>query len=495
MPPKAIFAQATLAYWVDVAIKLQEDYGWDICYFIGRNQQEKVLKSFPHAVFHSKAEIRRNLIPNGCEAVMPSPLDKPLLSSLSDHESIFLKMMDRQNYNGALTYFERISWYHSQIMYWKSVLEHFRPDVVVYRVTPHVSYDYALYALCRIMNIQTIMFERTSLPGFVYPIRSFEEGSENIQRAYIEALKRGNHQEASLTPETESHLEKLSKTYADAMPYYLKHKLSHYKKSGDVGGTVSILFRVAKDFTKAFLHKKADLDKVPNYMQKRYHTNMGGFKRKKLLAHYNKLANEVNLAVPYVFVALQCEPERQTCPAGDVFGNQYLMIDMLSKLAPEGWKIYVKEHVSQFKIYQAAERSKPIEFYNMIASRPNVQLVPLSYTSFDLIDKAKASATVSGTVGWESVVRGKPALLFGHAWYKDCKGVFSAHTVENCKKAIQEINDGYKVNKNEVKCFAQIVEKYSAKGYIDKKTFQKMSTISPEKNAENLARAIHEFIL
>jgi hypothetical protein len=377
-------------------------------------------------------------------------------------------------------------------MYWKAILEHFRPSIVVYRVAPHVSYDYALYALCRVMRIPTVMFERTSLPGLVHPVSSFEEGSHIIRKVYTEALERDNQTEVSLTPETLSHLENLSRTYADAMPFYLKYKLTHYKKSGDVGGTVSILFRVAKDFIKAFLNKNTDSDKVPNYMHKRYHTNMGGFKRKKLLAHYNRLAKDVNLAEPYVFVALQCEPERQTCPVGGVFSNQYLMIDMLSKIVPEGWKIYVKEHVSQFKYYQAAERSKPIEFYNMIASMPKVELVLLTYTSFELIDRARASATVSGTVGWESVVRGKPTLLFGHAWYKDCKGVFITHTVENCSKAIEEIKNGYQVNMSEVKCFAQVVERCSVKGYIDK-IHDKMEFISYEENVENLARAIHQF--
>jgi hypothetical protein len=494
MPPKAIFAQTTMDYWVEVAAKLRDDYSWDICYFTGRKQQEKLLKLFPQAVFHSKAEIRGNFIPKGCESIVASPLDKPLLSALSNHESIFLKMMDRQNYNGALTYFERISRYHSQIMYWKSVLEHFRPDVVVYRITPHVSHDYALYSLCRIMNIQTIMFERTSLPGFVYPVNSFEEGSEIIRNTYNKALEESSHQKVSLTPETELHVKNLSKTYADAMPYYLKYKLKRYKKSGDVGGNVSILLRLVKDLAKAYWTQKTDFDKVPNYMRKKYHTNMGGFKRKKILATYNQLANTVNLAVPYIFVALQCEPERQTCPAGGVFGNQYLMIDMLSKLIPEGWKIYVKEHISQFKVYQAAERAKPVEFYKMIASMPNVQLVPLTYTSFELIDKAKASATVSGTVGWESVVRGKPAMLFGYAWYRDCKGIFITHTVESCKKAIGEIKKGYQVNMSEVRCFAQIVERCSVRGYTHKKKYQEMNnSISHEENVENLARAIHEF--
>jgi hypothetical protein len=494
MSKKAIFAQTNAAYWVDVAAKLRNNYGWEICYFMGSKQREKVSELFPHAVFHSKAQIRKNLVPKQCESLKPAPLDKRLLSSLSYYESIFLKMMDRQNYNASMTYFDRISLYHSQIMYWKGVLEHFRPDIVVYRITPHVSHDYALYVLCRIMNIPTVMFERTNLPGCQYPVGSFEDGSEIIRRAYTEALEMGNQQEVSLTPETLSHLENLSKTYADAMPFYLKYHFEHHKKGGDIGGPMSILFSVAKVLYKEFRNKnkRADSDKIPNYMHKKYHENMGRFKRKKLLAHYNRLANPVDLAASYVFVALQCEPERSTCPAGNVFGNQYLMVDMLSKLVPKDWKIYVKEHVSQFKVYQAAERAKSIEFYNMIASMPKVELVPLAYTAFDLIDRAKASATVSGTVGWESVVRGKPTLLFGHCWYKDCRGVFVTHTVEDCKKAIREIANGYKININEVKRFAQIVESCSVRGYIGK-FYDLEDIVSYEENVDNLARAIHEF--
>jgi len=492
MSKKAIFAQTSEPYWVDVAAKLRDQYGWNICYFIGRKRQEKALTSFPQAVFHTRAEIRRNVVPDGCEEVKPSPLDKPLLSSLFYYESIFLKMMDRENYDGSLNYYDRITTYHSQLMYWKGVLEHFRPDVVVYRLTPHRSHEYPLYALCRIMDIQTVMFERTSLPGYQYPIRSFEEGSEIIQKAYAKALEMENQQEVSLTPETLSHLENLSKTYAEAMPFHLKYKIENFKKSGDIGGPVSILFRAAKQFIKASLDKREDSEKVPNYLHKRYHENMGRFKRKKLFAHYNRLAKGVDMTLPYVFVALQCEPERQTCPTGGVFGHQYIMIDLLSKLLPDGWKLYVKEHVSQFKDYQAAERSKTLDFYDRIAAKHNVELVPLSYTSFELIDHAKASATVSGTVGWESVVRGKPALLFGHSWYRDCKGVFVSHTVEQCRDAIRKIQNGFQVDRNELLCFAKVVENYAVQGYIDK-FYEKMNIISAKENVANLAKAIHEF--
>jgi hypothetical protein len=272
------------------------------------------------------------------------------------------------------------------------------------------------------------------------------------------------------------------------MPYHLKYKLTHYKKKGDLGGIPSILFRFVGEVTKAVWDKK--INRV--YLNERYHESIGRIKRKRLLAHYNQLAKPVDMNVPYIFVALQCEPERQTCPVGGVFGNQYLMVDLLSKLLPHGWMLYVKEHVSQFKDYQAAERSKTLGFYDRIAAKPNVEFVPLSCTSFELIDRAKASATVSGSVGWESIVRGKPSLLFGHSWYRECRGVFVTHTIEDCKEAIQKIQNGFQIDRNELICFAKVVESCSVRGYIDK-FYGKMNIVSSEENAKNLARALHEF--
>ena len=490
MSKKAIFAQTEQIPWVDVAAELRDQYGWEICYFIGgKKQSKKAAALFPDTVFHTKNRARNNQGPQGGDPIPAAPLDEALLSALSFHESIYLKMLDRNDVDGSLTYHKRIASYHSQVMYWKGVLERLRPDVIVYRIAPHTGYDYVLYALGRTLNIATVMFERTSLPGCLYPVNSFEEGSLRIRRAYQQALEMPQKQDISLTPETSAHLKNLSKSFTQAMPYHLKYKLKHFKKGGDVGGSLTILARFARDLINVLLHKKGNTQ----YLQACYHENKGRFKRKKLLAHYHRLAKAVDLAVPYVFVALQCEPERQTCPTGGVFGHQYLMIDLLSKLLPAGWKLYVKEHVSQFKDYQAAERSKSLDFYDGIAAKPNVELVPLSYTSFELIDHAKASATVSGTVGWESVVRGKPALLFGHSWYRDCKGVFVTHTVDACRQAIRNIQNGFTVDRDALICFAKVVESSSVRGYIDK-FYERINIVSPEENVENLARAIAEFV-
>ena len=46
--------------------------------------------------------------------------------------------------------------------------------------------------------------------------------------------------------------------------------------------------------------------------------------------------------------------------------------------------------------------------------------------------------------------------------------------------------------RNELICFAKVVESCSVRGYIDK-FYGKMNIVSSEENAKNLARALHEF--
>ena len=230
----------------------------------------------------------------------------------------------------------------------------------------------------------------------------------------------------------------------------------------------------------------------PYFLQKSYYKNIGVFKKKKLFDHYRRLSRNADLAKPYVFVALQCEPERQTCPSGGVFGNQYLMIDLLSKCVPENWLIYVKEHPSQFKSYQIAERSRTTAFYDQISELHNVRLVSLETNSFELIDRAIASASVSGTVGWESVVRSKPMMLFGYSWYTGCEGVFVTHTQAQLISAIDSIQNNYRVDPMKVRLFASILEKEGIQGYIDR-IYEKMDIIPLDTNVENLAVCIHRF--
>lgn len=485
MAIKAIFEHSGLGFWVDVAQRLRDEYAWDIPYFIGSDAAQKdVAKKFPNAIFHPNSLANKNQAPKSCAHIKPVALDRDLVFSMAFYETVFLKMMDRFDYDGSFTYQKRLFYYHSQVMYWKGVLDYFSPDVVVFRVAPHMGHDYVLHALCRVLGIKTLMFERTAIPGLVYPVESFEQGSDTLKRR----IKQKKSGKAVLSREAAQHLECLAKAYKNAMPLHTKYKLENIKDGGALPGYASATLTTAKAIARDSLREQK-----PGLMRKNFYANLGVFTKKRLLAHYNSLAKKVDFSKPYIFVALQCEPERQTCPCGGVYGNQYLMVDALSKAVPDGWRIYVKEHVSQFKSYQLAERSRSPEFYDYINSMPNVSLVPLWVTSFDLIDNAMASATVSGTVGWESVVRGKPAFLFGHAWFADCDGVFKTRTTSEIAHAIKKVKAGFGVNSKNIKKFVSVLEDIGVRAYIDK-VYEKLNLVSAENNTVNLSKCINDFL-
>ena len=93
MSKRAIFAQVEQIAWVDVAAQLRDQYGWEICFFIGGNQQSKrAAKLFPNTLFHTKALARANIVPESCARIPLAPLDEALLQALAYHESVFLKL-------------------------------------------------------------------------------------------------------------------------------------------------------------------------------------------------------------------------------------------------------------------------------------------------------------------------------------------------------------------------------------------------------------------
>ena len=116
------------------------------------------------------------------------------------------------------------------------------------------------------------------------------------------------------------------------------------------------------------------------------------------------------------------------------------MIKILADSAPEGCKIYVKEHPNQFNVKKVPNRHyRDKFFYESLSEIKNVVFVPLEFDSLSLIDKSIMVATVTGTSGWEAITRSKAVLVFGNAYYVGCRAVRKITSVETCKIAIKEL--------------------------------------------------------
>ena len=214
----------------------------------------------------------------------------------------------------------------------------------------------------------------------------------------------------------------------------------------------------------------------------------GGQEKNQSAHHYEKLAKPVDGNQPFIYHALHYQPEKSSCPEGDVFTNQFLVVDLLSKCASPGWNVCVKEHPFQWEMEGSGELTRSVQFYDDVAALPNVQLVPQSYSPFDLIDHARAVATLTGTSGWEAVMRGKPALVFGHAWYRDCEGVFYTPTAAKCRDALQKIARGYSPDKRLVRVFLKALEDVSFRGCTIPELYT-WAGVSAEENVAAFVRA------
>lgn len=124
---------------------------------------------------------------------------------------------------------------------------------------------------------------------------------------------------------------------------------------------------------------------------------------------------------PFVYFALQLQPEMTTSALGGPFKDQALAIETLARMLPPGVRLLVKENPKQ-----GAYQRGPM-FFHRLARIPGVVFMPSHASTHELTAKALYVATISGTVGWEAVRKGKPALVFGPTWYASLPGVHTWH--------------------------------------------------------------------
>lgn len=134
----------------------------------------------------------------------------------------------------------------------------------------------------------------------------------------------------------------------------------------------------------------------------------------------------------YVFYALQTEPEASLHMISQ---ECFVQIDVIARLArdlPIDTVLVVKETIYGFG-------RRPKEFYEQIRRLKNTILVDTYERGVDLIRQSAAVATISGTVGLEAALLGKPVLLFGrHNFYDPIDHVFKIFRDEDLWPALQK---------------------------------------------------------
>jgi hypothetical protein len=265
-------------------------------------------------------------------------------------------------------------------------------DLVIFNRIPHLGSDYLLYKLSKILGIKCLIMQQSHFPNrfyYMHDLNEFGNFSENAIMRH-EAFKLG--------------VVKLKD------PWYMKAETSQGVKA--IKSKFKRKFDAEINLYNQLMHKPERYGAYIRYiLKKTYLIN----KRKFIFVSKAEMLEE-----KFVYFALHLQPEATTDILGGKYQDQLLAIEELSSFIPKNWLIYVKENPKQGYMYRDQR------FFDRLNKIPKVKLVSENVSTFALINYCQFTSTITGTVGWESLLSGKKTLIFGWGtWYKNFPGVFN----------------------------------------------------------------------
>lgn len=419
--------------------------------------------------------------------------DEEELKEISSYELIALKMMDRLDPDGeSFPFNNRLYFFRDLLGYWFSIVESRDIELVVSPSVPHRVFDYALYVVCQIKSIEFIMFQLTPF------------GSNSILINDIDKMP--ELQNDGITDSVPSKIvqERIAKVYNDynkAIPdYMVKHeandKKSYAKLSLDYSKKLSRSYKLLTSSPSTYWVESGFSPKETHYSWLKFYAMQ--LKRKNIVDDFKKRYEDMvikQLPEKFVLVALHYQPEETSCPTGGAYSDQILMIQLLNQCLHKDTTIIVKEHKSQFYSHQESASGRTPLFYKRISQiSKRVKFVSENHDPFELIDNAEIVITVSGTIGWESAIRGTPVFVFGRAWYQEMPRVFKIKTKEDILSSLPYVEEQKNKDfKTEITQFHAALEQQfvQAKHY---KSYLSKDDVTMTESVDNIVYGLAKFL-
>lgn len=492
---KAIYSGCIPDPWLDVAKKLYLENKIEPVYWIGWNDCDKklVLDNFETCIFQTFQMAWKGILPSVDKAnTLNIPeLDGDILKKFSHEENLAMKMMDRQDPTGYnFSFVERQVFFRYLLRNWIYIIERYDIGLVISPSIPHRVFDFALYIASQIKNINFITFKQTVWPGYIIPMKKIDEIP-----FYTQTQTKSNEI-------VEKYITKIKSNYLKAEPDYMKAQkknqssnnlklASNWIKKRKFINSLVWIFKDSNSYWK-IKGKEIQESRISNF-QKQLILLKGRKYKKKLKRNYELRSSKPDYSHKFIFVALHYQPEETSNPSGGIYVDQLLMVETLLKYSSNDTYLYIKEHTSQFHPLMEGETGRQQNFYKRLLEFERVKLISTEVNSFDLIDNSMAVVTLTGTVGVESVIRHKPVIVFGTAWYEHLTGVFKIRTMEDLVSALVEIENGVlieddSINKSLTDILNNTVKAYH---YGNNKI---LSGISKEESVSNLVSCILSLI-
>ncbi len=435
---------------VEVAGKLKKD-GHQVLYWVRNSFHFKVDETlFPDTTFHEHVCAREGKPPKGINLTDFEFLGPDIVSNFFEAESVLMFMMER--YCPGKTIQEKKQLFYDLLRYWYGLIIKIKPDVAIFEEIPHHLHSHVAYSVLKFLNIKTVIVNSINIKDRLLITLDNKFYSPELETRIKNNLNK-NFGWENLSPEIKMNLE--LKTCLRETPF---QNLYHYHER-KIKNKYGISMPAAKLIYWLKIFFSLRIGKIIyQYIKNRISGNAE--------KEYLSVQKTPDFNSKYIYAPLHFQPEASTTVLGGIFANQIIYLEMLSASLPGGWKIYVKEHPVQF--YNNGIGYNPFRFkgyYQRISMIKGVEIVPMNTDTYKLIERCQITATITGTAAWETVLRLKPAMIFGDNWFQNCPGIFKINNVSKCKEVIDLINnDNYKIKKEELIRYLFSLEEATIRG-------------------------------
>lgn len=304
---------------------------------------------------------------------------------------------------------DHVEYYHILTDVMATKLIEARSTHVLFFNIPHLVYDTALYQAARSLGLKTVILTQSSFPNLAFSMEKISDYGRFVPASTSAPwpIERGRAAELFYMPKMDGKAARKGrlnlKGFGQFLAYTATQKPLSTLNPFYVGRTMSRMSRIYSAFPK-------------------WRDPFGRFFHENELAYFEQLAEyegqEVDLDRKFVYFPLHLQPEMTTSALGDRYRDQVLAIEDLSRTLPPDWLIYVKENPKQ-----GAYARGPL-FFQRLQRIPNVRFMPSDANTHALTAKSQFVAVITGTAGWEAITKGKPAVVFGHIWFRMLPGIF-----------------------------------------------------------------------
>ena len=374
-----------------------------------------------------------------------------------------LNSFDSDRFLRIYPYEKRLEILGKEIAFWGKIYDEYKPDLVLNEVNS-----------LEIMEVMFIEAKKRNIPFKSWMCWAFNHKVLWTDDPFKSTMPQ---EYWDSTVVTEQNINDARKFISDVRE---KHEQTFYipKKDPIIGGLWKAAFTLCYSYYLRWLRKLKGEFLYEDYVE--ISKERLNFRWCLLKGKYDKFKKEKD--TEYFYYPLHVEPEATVIYYGDGYDDQPMVITRIAHSLKINQKLVVKEHPQQRGILLTKQ------YQDLKKRYKNLIYINGNDPQHEIFNAAKCIVSLSGTPGYEALICGKPVILFGQVYYRDCTGANPCDSFRQLKSMIR--NEQYKAPEEDK--LLDFVSKIFAR-YSDAFPFLINNKLA-EDDMKKMCRKIEEFL-